>query len=142
MYLDFGSLPKETEESLALRQAGFAKHYSRAVQGVEESTNKPPADLKTIGGMACFATFLSVGMEHDYIPALKERLSEANFSVSIVYGAKDFIPKSTSRKYIDLFPEGRVDFHSIENGGHDLFDLLDEVGPIVEKNIHRASNDA
>ena len=139
LYLDFGSLPKETEESLALRQAGFAKHYYRAVEGVDEPT-KPPVDSKMIGGMACYATFLSMGMEHDYVPALKERLSGADFPVSLVHGVKDFIPESTSRKYIDLFPAGQVKFHTIEDGDHDLFDL-EEVGSIVKNTIHLASKD-
>ena len=137
LYLDFGSLPKETDETLAARQAGFAQHYYRAVEGVDESPTKPTVDEKMIGGMACYATFLSMGMEHDYIPALKERLSGATFPVTIIHGAKDFIPESTSRKYVDLFPPGQVQFHTIEDCDHDLFDSA-EVGSIVKNTLQSA----
>ena len=135
-YMDFGSLPKETDETLALRQAEFAKHYYRAMPN--GTPRKPDVEPGMIGGMACYATFLSMGMEHDYVPALKEMLRNSAFPVSIVHGARDIIPESTSRQYVDLFPEDHVKFHSIAEGDHDLFDLSD-VGEIVLKTIERAN---
>ncbi|CAB9516909.1 Proline iminopeptidase [Seminavis robusta] len=135
VYMDFGSLPKETDETLALRQAGFAKHYYRAV---DTSNEKEPVDPKLIGGFACYATFLSMGMEHNWIPDLKERFSGTTFPVSIVHGAKDFLPESTSRNYETLFStKDQVEFYTVEDGDHDLFDFP-EVGEIVKKTTGRA----
>lgn len=119
-YMDFGSLPKETEESLALRQGGFGLHFIRASGGSDEYFEPPKTE--SIGGMACYATFLSMGIEHDYIPACKERLAGSTFPIAIVHGENDMIPPSTSRKYVDLFPPDNVTFEVLPDADHFIFD--------------------
>ena len=133
-YLDFGSLPNETEETLAMRQNEFAVHYFRAAK--EEA---PKLDPSFTGGMACYATFLSMGIEHNYIPACKERLTTSSFPVSIVHGSKDMIPVSTTRKYIQLFPKDNVQFYVIEDGDHSLFDHKESIN-IVNETMKRAKS--
>lgn len=137
-YLDFGSLPKETDATLAMRQAGFAKHYYRAVQGTDDDGQNKPVHPELIGGMACFATFMSMGMEHDYVKPLKERLAHTTFPVAIVHGSNDLIPVTGSQKYIDLFTEGQVEFHTISDADHELFEFA-QVADIVNKTIARAT---
>ena len=83
------------------------------------------------------ATFLSMGIEHNYIPACKERLTTSSFPVSIVHGSKDMIPVSTTRKYIQLFPKDNVQFYVIEDGDHSLFDHKESI-KIVNETMKRA----
>jgi pimeloyl-ACP methyl ester carboxylesterase len=133
-YLDFGSLPNETDEMLASRQAEFAVHYYCAERGNDDAAKKLDANL--IGGMACYATFLSMGMEHDYIPVCRGRLAQSTLSVSIVHGSKDMVPESTTRKYVDLFRKGNVKFYTAEDADHDLYDRP-QVVDIVKETIER-----
>ena len=118
-YLDFGSLPQETDQSLAKRQNEFAAHYARA-EGKEDPRDASQVQANLTGGMACYANFLSLGIEHDYVPACKELLSKSTFPVAIVHGGSDMMPESTSRKYIELFPKGNVTFEVIPRADHML----------------------
>jgi len=140
-YLDFGSLPTETDESLAERQYEFAQHYYRADFDGDEAKVKAEmekVDKSMIGGMACFATFLSMGMEHDYIPECRRRLSGSSFPVSIVHGGKDMIPEYTSRQYMKIFPpHNQPQFHSIPDV--EIFDHPDAFG-IVHETIKRGQS--
>eukprot|EP00934_Nitzschia_sp_Nitz4_P009447 Nitzschia sp. Nitz4//scaffold313_size41840//9612//10730//NITZ4_007431-RA/size41840-processed-gene-0.2-mRNA-1//1//CDS//3329547415//9437//frame0 len=114
-YMDFNSLPQQTDESLAKRQNEFGVHFFRAT-GVEGDTSNVEAGLT--GGMACYATFLSMGIEHDYVPICQKMLENATFPVSIVHGADDLMPEGATRQYEQLFPAANVSFETIPNTGH------------------------
>ena len=123
-YFDFSNLPKETDESLAALQNEFAVHYNRAV-GTEHH------DAEGIGGMAAYAGYFSMGMEHDYVPALQKMLSSSNFPVQILHGSEDFIPPSESQRYADLFPAENVKLEVV-NAGHFLYDDPTVIGIVKE----------
>ena len=139
-YLDFGSLPNETETTLAQRQNDFAIHYFRAMSSKDGSDTEPPEDLNPslIGGMACYATFLSMGIEHNYISACQERLRNSTFPVAIVHGTKDMIPASTTQKYVQLFPTQNINFYTVQDADHSLFDHPEAV-KIVKETLGRAT---
>lgn len=134
-YLDFGSLPNETDESLAARHNEFAIHFGRADMG----TNNGEYDAfqpELTGGMACYATYLSMGIEHAYIPACRDRLRGTTFPVTIVHGAMDIVPESTSRKYVDLFPAENVTFEVLQEASHSIYDHS-RVADIIKETLAR-----
>jgi pimeloyl-ACP methyl ester carboxylesterase len=133
-YLDFGSLPNETDESLAARQNEFAIHFGRADVGADREYDS--LKLELTGGMACYATFLSMGMEHDYSPACRDSLRGTTFPVAIVHGAMDIVPESTSRKYVDLFPPENVSFEVLQEANHFVYDHS-RVADIVKETLAR-----
>jgi proline iminopeptidase len=119
-YLNFSSLPNETDDSLALRQNEFAVHFMRADKGIEgDLDNLEPGNT---GGMACYATFLSMGIEHDYTSDIRELLKDSKFPVAIVHGEEDMVPVGMSRKYLNLFPPGSTTFEVVPGVGHFIFD--------------------
>ena len=113
-YFDFSGLPYQTDESLAKLQNEFVIHYQRADQQV---TNKNIDEIEagSIGGMSVYATYLSMGMEHDYSSAMRQRLKDSTFPVSIVHGTKDLNPPSSSRRYVDIFPSANVKWFELED---------------------------
>lgn len=123
-YMDFGSLPQQTEETLAKRQADIALHYERAVYRKHTPvTTQKSQPLDMVGGMACYASFMSMGMEHDYRDACKERLQQSTFPVTIVHGCNDTMsPQSISRDYCTLFPSQNVNYQVLEGADHFVFD--------------------
>jgi hypothetical protein len=74
------------------------------------------------GGMACYGTFLSMGMEHDYIPTCRERLAGSNFPMPIVYGGQDMVPQSTGCTCMNIFPLEHVQFEIVEDADRFVFD--------------------
>lgn len=135
-YMDFSSLPQQTDETLAKRQNEFSIHYHRA-EGKEDTQDPASVEAGLTGGMACYATFLSMGIEHDYVPICKELLSASTFPVSIVHGGDDLLPESASRTYVDLFPKGNVHFEVIPNEAHFIYDHP-RVAEIVQDTMKRA----
>jgi hypothetical protein len=94
-------------------------------------------------GMACYATFLSMGIDGPrllYVPACnKERLAKSNFHVTIVHGDKALAPVSTSRKYLEVFPSKSETFEGIPNADYRLFDHP-RAAEIVKKTLQRVSD--
>ena len=66
-------------------------------------------------------------------------MAKSTFPVSIVHGAKDMIPESTTRKYMELFPPENVKFYRIEDASHSLFDHP-QVVDIVKETLERVQN--
>ncbi|KAG7336734.1 alpha/beta fold family hydrolase [Nitzschia inconspicua] len=130
-YMDFSTLPQQTETTLARRQFEFAQHYDRAAPKTDNES-LPPTPMGMIGGMAAYATFASMGMEHDYTTACHDRLKDSTFPVTIVHGSKDMAPEDVSRSYCQLFPTTNVTYKIIEGANHFLFDHPDIV-PIVQE---------
>eukprot|EP00965_Chrysotila_dentata_P206683 6183673-Pleurochrysis_carterae.AAC.6 len=127
-YFDFGSLPKATETSLAALQEETLLHFQRAAEQAakdahdkglqpEISLSDEPPVSAGLGGFAAWATYISMGREHDYRKQLRDRLQHSAFPVAIVHGTKDIMPPSSSQDYGDLFPSGHVSFHEVD-GGH------------------------
>jgi len=144
-YLDFSNFPKETEETLQQRQFEFAFQYARAYQDIGDtadmkltSVSFPPID--TMGGMAHFAQFISMGMEHNYLPICKEMIVKADLKipVSIVHGEKDMLPESCSQQYQEIFP--MASFEVIPDERHFLMDHP-RVIEIIKETIDKASSD-
>jgi proline iminopeptidase len=130
-FMDFGNLPNETETSLAQKQLEFAKHYDRAAATeIVSLPPMPPIPSNMIGGLAVYATFVSMGMEHDYFPVCKKMLQDSVFPVTIVHGRQDMAPESVSRQYAELFPN--VSYKIIENADHFLYRHPDIVNIVQE----------
>ncbi len=134
-YFDFSSLPRETDESLAKRHMEFAIHYARA-EGKIMDMERNPVEAGLTGGMACYANFLSLGMEHDYTSVCKRLLAQSEFPVSIVHGENDLMPESTTRQYAELFPSQNVTWEVIPDEAHFLFDHP-RVADIVKETMDR-----
>lgn len=143
-YFDFSNFPNETEETLQQRQIDFAIQYARAEEnegmaGTSSTVdNNKEISKDQFGGMACYAQYLSMGMEHNYIPACKRLLAISNviFPVVIVHGADDMVPESTSKQYQEIFPN--ASYYVIHDAGHFLFDHP-EVLEIVKVNMEKNS---
>lgn len=134
LYLDFNSLPNATDESLAKRHNDFAIHFGRADIGSDGEYEDFKPELT--GGMACYATFLSMGIEHNYQSVCQERLRDSKFPVAIVHGAKDIVPENTSRKYMDLFPSENVTFEVLQEAKHSMFDHA-RIAEIIKETLAR-----
>lgn len=138
-YLDFSHFPKETEESLQQRQLDFCVHYKRATEE-EDSSFSMPEERDLIGGLACFAQFFSMGMEHNYIldcqALLLKKTNASTFPVSIVHGGLDLMGESGSRQYQDIFPHAA--FHVLPEAGHFLFDEP-QVVDIVKETLNKGN---
>lgn len=114
-YLSFGRLPTMDESSVARMQGEFATYFRKA------SPNMPVDEQSelVVGGWAVYATYLSLGMEHDYRRALKRRLVGAKFRTVIVNGRDDIVPVDEAKPYAELFPKDSVQ-QSVIGGGHFL----------------------
>lgn len=134
-YFDFSTLPQETDESLAQRHMEFAVHYGRA-QGASIALDQ--VDASMVGGMTCYASFLSLGIEHDYIPTCQQLLAQSKFPVSIVHGGNDLMPESSTYQYVELFPSQNVQWEVIPDEAHFLFDHP-RVAEIVKETIARTT---
>jgi proline iminopeptidase len=120
-YFDFGSLPNATEKSLARLHAEFALHFERA-SGDDFSQEEMDAmvDDDKIGGLACFATYLSMGFQHNYKPQLQKVFRDTKFPVLIVHGNQDLVPVSSSKEYQELFPSATLQV--LDGANHFLHD--------------------
>jgi proline iminopeptidase len=113
-YFDFSDLPNQTDESLAKLQNELVIHYRRAdQQRTDEKIDNVEAG--STGGMSVYAAYLSMGMEHDYSSAMRQRLKDSTFPVTIVHGTNDLTPPISSRRYVDIFPTANVKWVELED---------------------------
>lgn len=117
-YLAFNKLPSMNEREAAQLHAGFGEFFRKACPGM---FYPPEYGGDAIGGWAAYATYLSLGMEYDYRPALQKRLKRAKFRTIVVNGKDDLVPTSEGRLYAKLFPAELVECVTM-NGGHLLAD--------------------
>jgi proline iminopeptidase len=118
-YLDFPGLVALDEDKAARTQIEFDSYWSEAnptspLEGTEDERRA------LVGGWATYATYLSLGLEYDLRPTLRERFASAHFPTYIVHGGQDSIPVSESRKYVSLFPSDKVTFAVLDSSGHFL----------------------
>ena len=62
------------------------------------------------------AMFLSMGMQHDYRPALRS----VTAPVLVIHGEKDLMPLEASKGYRELLPNAELAV--VKNAGHFAFD--------------------
>jgi proline iminopeptidase len=113
-YLDYGSIFSKSEAELTALNAEFARYYSAAAQG--KGFKVPAESQPTAGGWMVEAMYLSMGLKHDYRPALKG----VSAPVLVIHGANDLQPEQASRMYAEAFPN--AEFRVIQNAGHFSFD--------------------
>lgn len=110
-YLDYGSLFSKTETELSALNVEFARYYAVAAQ--RKGFGIPAEHLSVeAGGWMPHALYISMGLRHDYRPALKT----VTAPILVVHGINDLQPESASRLYADAFP--RAEFRVIQNAGH------------------------
>jgi proline iminopeptidase len=114
-YFDFGEIFSKTEDDLVALNAEFGKYYGAAYEstGMQLPKEGPPGEN---GGWMVHAMFLSMGMQHDYRPALRN----VKAPVLIIHGDKDLMPLEACKTYDGLFPNSRLVV--INNAGHFSFD--------------------
>ncbi len=114
-YLDYGSLFSKSESDLAALNGEFARYYTAAAarRGMNVPTDTP-ADA--IGGWMGQAMYLSMGLKHDYRPALHA----VTAPVLVLHGDKDLQPVAASQAYADAFPNAEL--RVIPDAGHFVFD--------------------
>ena len=136
-YFDFSNFSQETEMTLQQKQIDFAVHYGRAEAFTTTGPTAAIPSKDSVGGMATFAQFLSMGLDHNFIPACKKLLDKANVAipVAIVHGENDMMPESATRKYQEIFPQAF--FEVIPGEGHFLFDHP-RVVEIVKETLEKA----
>ncbi len=113
-YFDYGSIFSKSEADLKALNAEFGKYYAAAAATKKLSM---PGDegIEENGGWMVHAMFFSMGMRHDYRPALKN----VKAPVLVIHGENDVQPEKASRAYADAFPNSR--FVVIKNAGHFSF---------------------
>ena len=145
-YFDFGSLPQKKEEDLSRLQQEFGEWFMKALSSSSSSSSSPPPSLPKIeetswiGGWATYASYLSMGMEHDYRPALKARLNNAPFKTIVCHAEKDIMGEEAAKEYSELFPPGMVETHVLPNAGHFLLeDQVDQLEGMLEELLESQS---
>ena len=113
-YLDYGSLFSRNEADLAALNTEFARYYDLAARqkGFSVPAESSPG---AGGGWMVQAMYMSMGLKHDYRPALKK----VSAPVLVVHGGNDLQPEQASRMYADAFPNSQ--FQVIAGAGHFVF---------------------
>jgi proline iminopeptidase len=132
-YLDYGSIFSRSEDELIALNEAFGRYYAAVHPGALEPQGRS-------GGWMVHALFFSMGMRHDYRPALKE----VTAPVLVLHGAGDLQPESASRLYAESFATAR--FEVIEGATHFAFEEQPErfaeiVGEFLERVSSRGSGD-
>ena len=110
-YLDYGSLFAKNETELSALNSEFARYYSIAAQ--RKGFNIAPANSSAeVGGWMPHALYISMGLRHDYRPALKK----VTAPVLVLHGVNDLQPESATQMYVDALPHAEL--RVISNAGH------------------------
>lgn len=115
---DYDALLRKTfalGEAIRLDEAALGAQYDAFGKYFVEAAGQVPvagAPAGTTGGFATVATYLSLGMRHDYAPAL----SRVNVPVLILHGKQDLLPPSDSDLFARYFP--RAERKDLEGSGH------------------------
>lgn len=123
-YLDYGSIFAKSDADLVALNDEFARYYTLAAnrKGFAVPAETQPVES---GGWMVHAMYVSMGLQHDYRPALKS----VTAPVLVIHGANDLQPEAASRMYADAFPNAR--FEVIGNAGHFAFADQPEVFALV-----------
>lgn len=106
---DLGEAIRLDEAALGALYDGFGRYFVEAAGGPAPVSGAPAGST---GGFATLATYLSLGMRHDYGPAL----SRVNVPVLVLHGKQDLIPPGDS----DLFARSllRAERRDVDGAGH------------------------
>lgn len=100
---DLGDQLRMDEDTLGALYDGFGQYFAAATGPMPDSAL--PAGRT--GGFATMATYLSLGMRHDYAPAL----ARVTIPVLVAHGKADLIPPTDSDLFASYFPRAeRIDF--------------------------------
>lgn len=108
-YLDYGSIFSKSETELAALSDEFARYYAVVEPGALPGQGQA-------GGWMAHAMYFSMGLRHDYRPALKN----VTAPVLVMHGADDLQPEEASRLYAESFSNAQ--FQVIQGAGHFAFD--------------------
>jgi proline iminopeptidase len=111
-YLNYKNIFSKDENELASIGRGFMKYYVLAMEKKGETYLNTGTDINNNGGWMPHALFMSIGLRHDFSPALKE----IHAPVLIIHGANDFQSEKATKRYDGYFDNSK--FHIIENAGH------------------------
>lgn len=102
-------------EAIRLDEAALGALYDAFGRYFVEAAGPGPvtgAPAGATGGFATLATYLSLGMRHDYAPAL----TRVNVPVLVLHGKQDLIPPGDSDLFARYFP--RAERRDIDGAGH------------------------
>ena len=114
-YLDFGSIFSKSDADLVAQNAEFARYYAVAAKASGFELPAESASESAAGGWMVQAMYLSMGMQHDYRPALKT----VKAPVLVLHGEQDLQPVAASQAYAGAFPNAQ--FQTIKNAGHFVY---------------------
>jgi proline iminopeptidase len=112
-YFDFNDIFSKDEASLAALNAELIRYYQAAVESKEYRL--PLDNLQNNGGWMVQAMYFSMGLEHDYTPALRQ----VTAPVLVIHGSDDLQSETASRTYAEVFPQST--FKSIAKADHFVF---------------------
>jgi proline iminopeptidase len=99
-YLSFGGIFSQSESALVALNSEMGRYYLAAFPGSLGAT----AQTKGAGGWMVQAMYFSMGLRHDYRPALRSVAAP----VLVIHGANDLQPEGASRLYADAFPKAQL----------------------------------
>jgi proline iminopeptidase len=105
-YLNFSDIFAKSEADLVALNQEFAKYYQAVVDTALPDEGGEP------GGWMVQAMYFSMGLRHDYRPALEA----VEAPVLVIHGASDLQTEAATRVYVEAFPNAR--FQIIEAAGH------------------------
>lgn len=113
-YLDFRNVFARTDEDLKKLNLRFAEYYIEAAKAANFAL---PADFaaEDAGGWMTQGMYFSMGMRHDYRPALKA----VKAPVLVMHGDRDLQSEKATRSYAEALPNAQ--FALIPGAGHWIF---------------------
>jgi len=124
-YMNFGGLFSQSESEIAALQLRFGGYYLIA-SGLEREFKNPTPKERSNGGWMTRAMFMSMGLRHDYRPALRA----VRAPVLVIHPEKDLQPIAGSQSYVDDIANARLEVAA--DAGHFV---LDEEGAGVTEII-------
>lgn len=115
--MNFRQLMTRTDKEVAAFNSRLGKYFALAVKKDGRVLNDTSLGLTSqVGGLMVQAMYLSMGMRHDYRPALKG----LGVPVLVIHGDRDMIPAATGKAFASYFDKAR--FRVIAGAGHFVFD--------------------
>jgi proline iminopeptidase len=104
-YFDYGKIFSKNEKELSSLNSEYGRFYKAVYKHLGlKFPEGPDEDLVLMGGWMVHAMYLSLGLKYD----LTEDLKKVPAPVLVLHGEKDLMPAKASKKYADLFPQGRL----------------------------------
>ncbi len=113
-YFDFETIFDKSDDDLTKLNFELVKYYAAALN--RKSVELPESHSLNNGGWMVQAMYFSMGMKHDYRPAI----GKVTVPVLVLHGTNDLQSEEVSRIYADTFPN--ASFKTIANAGHFMFE--------------------